>query len=101
MPEGSAPEYRLSPAAIRDLTEIWRYTSKEWDKEQANRYTLALQAMCAKLAEAPQQGQSCAHIRPGYRRRGTEHHVIYYRVTDYGIAVVRILHQRMDAGREL
>ncbi|WP_207901287.1 hypothetical protein [Sphingomonas sp. PP-CC-3A-396] len=30
-----------------------------------------------------------------------EQHVIYFRSTSYGIAVIRILHQRMDAGRHL
>ena len=95
------PEYRFSPAAERDLAEIWRHTSKQWGKDQANRYTLALKTMCTNLAEAPQQGQTCANIRLGYRRRSAEHHVIYFRETDYGIAVVRVLHQRMDATRHL
>lgn len=93
------PEYRLSPAAQRDLADIWRYTNKQWGTEQANRYTLGLRAMCAKLADAPQQGQSCAHIRPRYRRRGTEHHMIYFQQTSYGVAIIRILHQRMDVNR--
>ena len=31
-------EYRLSPAAERDLEEIWKYTRKEWGLEQAERY---------------------------------------------------------------
>ena len=95
------PEYRLSAAAARDLADIWRYTDKQWGREQANRYTLGLKAMCTKLAEAPQQGRSCADIRPGYRRCGSEHHIIYFRRTDYGVAIIRILHQRMDADRHL
>lgn len=94
-------EYRLSPAAERDLADIWRYTKSQWGKEQANRYTLTLKAMCASLSEAPQQAPSCAHIRPGYRRRSVEHHIIYFRPTRYGIAIVRILHQRMDGSRHL
>ncbi|MEY3707941.1 MAG: hypothetical protein RL585_2498, partial [Pseudomonadota bacterium] len=39
----------------------------------------------------------CEHIRPGFRRWRVERHVIYLQVTDYGIAVVRVLHDRMDA----
>ena len=39
--------------------------------------------------------------RPGYRRRRVEQHVIYFRPTDFGIAVMRILNQRMDAPRHL
>jgi toxin ParE1/3/4 len=32
-------EYRLSPAAERDLESIWKYTLGEWGLEQADRYT--------------------------------------------------------------
>ena len=32
-------EYRLSPAAERDLEGIWKYTRSEWGVEQAERYT--------------------------------------------------------------
>jgi toxin ParE1/3/4 len=95
------PEYRFNPAAERDLANIWRYTKPQWGREQANRYTLVLKAMCAEIAKAPLQAEGCPHIRPGYRRRSVEHHVIYFRQTPYGIAIVRILHQRMDAPRHL
>jgi toxin ParE1/3/4 len=95
------PEYRLSLAAERDLASIWRYTRAQWGREQANRYTLGLKAMCARLAQAPLQAESCANIRPGYRRRNAEHHTIYFRQTRDGIAVIRILHERMDAGMHL
>jgi toxin ParE1/3/4 len=30
-------EYRLSPAAERDLEVIWKYTRAEWDVDQAER----------------------------------------------------------------
>jgi toxin ParE1/3/4 len=92
-------EYRLSPRAERDLVEIWRYTNKQWGREQANRYTLTLKAKCAELANAPLLAESYANVRPGYRRRSIEQHVIYFRQTPYGRAIIRILHQRMDVGR--
>ncbi len=56
---------------------------------------------CVELAEAPKTVPACDPIRSGYRRRSIERHVIYFRVTDYGIAVVRILHARMDVTRRL
>jgi hypothetical protein len=31
------------------------------------------------------------HTRSGYRRRRVERHVIYFRATAYGVAIVRIL----------
>jgi len=38
---------------------------------------------------------------PGYRRRSVERHMIYFRITTYGIAIIRILHDRMYAPRYL
>jgi toxin ParE1/3/4 len=94
-------EYRLSPAAERDLEAIWIYTAQHWSVEQAHRYTDFLTAAFAELAQSPKMAPACDHIRPGYRRRSVEQHVIYFRITNYGIAVIRILHERMDVSRHL
>ena len=94
-------EYRLSPAAERDLESIWRYTHQQWGVEQAQRYTDTLTNAFGVMATSPKTAQSCEHIRPSYRRQSVERHVIYFRVTDYGIAVIRILHARMDATQHL
>jgi toxin ParE1/3/4 len=94
-------EYRLTPAAERDLESIWTYTVEQWGIEQANRYTDFLTAAFAELAQSPEAAPACDYIRPGYRRRSVERHMIYFRITSYGIAVIRILHDRMDALRHL
>ena len=94
-------EYRLSPEAEKDLQSIWLYTSAEWGMEQAERYTDQLIACFAELAAQPQRGQDVGYIRHGYHRRRLGRHGIYYRVTEYGIAVVRILHERMSVPRHL
>jgi toxin ParE1/3/4 len=92
-------EYRLTPRAQRDLDGVFDYTVAHWGVPQAMRYTDRIEAACADSAEAPQQAQICSSIRPGYRRRTVEQHVIYFKPTRYGIAIIRILHQRMDATR--
>jgi toxin ParE1/3/4 len=94
-------EARLSPRAQRDLEELFDYTVAQWGLAQALRYTDLVAAACEALAAAPRHGIRCDHIRPGYRRRGIAQHMIYFRPTPYGIAVIRILHQRMDAARHL
>ena len=94
-------EFRLSPRAQRDLDEVFEYTVVQWGMPQALSYTDLIQAACADLAENPQRALDCGGIRPGYRRRGVERHVIYFRTASYGIAIVRILHQRRDALRHL
>ena len=90
-------EYRLTPAAERDLETIWHYTRQQWGREQAGRYIDSLIAVFGELAQSPKTAPACNHIRPGYRRRSVERHMIYFRITAYGIAIVRILHDRIDA----
>jgi toxin ParE1/3/4 len=53
------------------------------------------------LAESPKSAPACDHIRQGYRRRNVERHMIYFRVTNYGIAIIRVLHERMDTPQHL
>ncbi len=82
-------EYRLAP------------TAEQWGIGQARRYLDMLTVAFVGLADAPKTWPSCDFIRPGYRRRGVERHVIYYRITGYGVEIMRILHDRMDSSRHL
>lgn len=97
----SMAEYRLTSASQQDLDDIFEHSVAEWGLSVALRYTDDLDAAFVTLASAPQRGQSCETIRPGYRRLGVGSHMIYYKATGYGVAVTRILHQRMDALRHL
>lgn len=94
-------EYRLTPAAERDLENVWLYTRRQWGTEQADRYTAILANAFAELVQAPKTAPSCDRISRGYRRSSVERHMIYFRVTDYGIAIVRILLDRMNAPHHL
>jgi toxin ParE1/3/4 len=94
-------EYRLTPAAQQDLDDIFEHSIAEWGLSIALSYTEDLEAAFVMLADAPQRGRSCETIRPGDRRLGVGSHVVYYKATGYGVAVTRILHQRMDAPRHL
>lgn len=93
--------FRFSPAAQRDLDKIFDYSVTQWGPQQAVHYAQTLRDVCIALAKNPSQAQDCSHIRAGYRRGVAGQHFVYFRVEDYGIAVIRILHQRMDAPRHL
>ena len=94
-------EARLTPAAEQDLAGIWQYTQRQWGVEQAHRYIDALTACFITLARSPKTAPACDHIRAGYRCRSVERHVVYFKIAPNGITVVRVLHERMDAGRRL
>jgi toxin ParE1/3/4 len=101
MSERNRGEYRLTPAALRDLESIWVYTMARWGIEQAHRYTDDLTNTFSLLAGNPEHGGACDHVREGYRRHRVGRHVVYYRVAARGVDVVRVLHSRMDAPRHL
>jgi toxin ParE1/3/4 len=94
-------EYRLSPAAQHDLELIWLHTNQQWGTKQANQYVDQLTEAFAALARIPEASRPCDHIRKDYRRRRVDRHIVYFRTTDYGIAVIRILHERMESAQHL
>ena len=90
------PSYRLSPEAKKDLLAIRAYTQNKWGNQQARKYIDALEKKCAELAQSPHIGRERPEIKSGYRSLAEGKHVIFYRVGDGGIDILRILHGRMD-----
>lgn len=93
--------YRLTPAAQRDLSEIWDFTEDRWDAGQALKYITEIRAAIERVAADPGRGRACDEIREGYRRYGIESHLVFYVETVDSVDVTRILHQRMDPTRHL
>jgi len=60
-----------------------------------------LTAAFEELSRYPQAAKRCDHIHTGYRCRRVQRHVVYCRTTDNGIAIIRILHERMDTIRHV
>jgi toxin ParE1/3/4 len=53
------------------------------------------------LRDHPRMGRERDDPRPGLLSLPVEHHVLYYRLRRDVIEVVRILHERADAARQL
>jgi len=94
-------EYRLVPKAEEDLENIWSYSQDNWGEQQANNYANGLADTFGALAISPASAPACDDIKPGYRRQVFERHVIYFRITSYGIEIIRVLHERMHAAGHL
>ncbi len=94
-------DYQLVPEARKDLEAIWHYSYEKWGLNQANTYVDALVDVFSRIAEFPLSGTSCGYLRKGYRCASSGSHTIYYLVTDRGVTIVRILHERMMAGKHL
>jgi toxin ParE1/3/4 len=93
--------YRVSPRAEADLEEIWRYTVRKWSADQADRYIRDLVAAFDDLATGRRAGRSAEDVRRGYWKQLVGSHVIYFRQTDAGIEVMRVLHGRMDVTKHI
>lgn len=92
----------VSPAARADLAEIWRSGVERQGKARAERYILSIRDACDALADGRRGGRPVEAVRPGYRTLSVGPHVLFFRIRDDGaIDVVRILHQRMNAGGRL
>ncbi len=93
--------YRLTPKADQDLAQIWRHTNENWGKSQANKYLQLLEKGFLMLLHHPKSGKARDEIRRGYRSLPVEYHVVFYRVRDKDIEIVRILHQRMEVNQHV
>jgi len=93
---------RYSPAASNDLSDIWDYTEKTWNADQADRYVLSIDAACEAIADGGLKGRPADEFREGYFRLRSGSHYIFYRLADDNrTEIIRILHERMDLARHL
>ena len=88
--------YVLSPPARSDLDAIWDYTASNWNIEQAEIYLRHIKRSIEAIADNLRLGRACDEIRAGYRKHPAGSHVLFYRLNDAGVDIVRILHGRMD-----
>jgi toxin ParE1/3/4 len=89
----------FSRRAAADIREIWNYTADHWGKAQAEIYLGLIESAVDAISTDPKLGRSCNEIRRGYRKYLVGSHVLYYRLKDGAVFVVRVLHQRMDPER--
>ena len=93
-------KYCLSPLAEADLEDIWRYADENWSVRQAETYHAEIVEAFEGLASGLKIGRR-ADIREGYFKHVVGSHVIYYLLLDAEIAIIRIVHRRMDVSRHL
>jgi toxin ParE1/3/4 len=91
----------LTELAASDIDVIASYTSSTWGPAQEEAYLGALESALERLARRPKIGAPRSDLRAGLRGFAVGSHVIFYVETDYGIAVLRILHKRQDPSHNL
>ena len=91
----------ISKKAVSDLGEIWIYTVEKWSKEQGDRYYQLIFDEINYICKNSTAGKSMEHIRKGYRASKVKSHLIFYRIVNNTIEVIRILHESMDIENRL
>ena len=90
----------FSPAAVADLDDIWDYTAEQWGLAQAELYIDSKTDACIGLAHGDRKGRA-VDIRNGYLKYAIKRHLVFFRTSESGISVIRVLHQSMDIGQNL
>ena len=68
---------------------------------RAEKLVLRIENAMNRLARNPMTGTSCSEHGTNMRFWSVKPYVIYYKPTDFGIEVVRVLHGSQDADAEL
>ena len=88
--------FRLSPLAELDLEETWLYVAQDSGVDRADRLIDQIARRCALLAAHPGAGRLRDDIASDVRSFPVKTYIIYYRTSESGILVSRVLHGKRD-----
>ncbi|QLE40883.1 type II toxin-antitoxin system RelE/ParE family toxin [Nostoc sp. C052] len=87
--------YVINILASRDINEIADYFA-ETSVEAGERFFSEFNHKCQQLVAFPNNGKSYAKIRPDLRGVSLQGYIIFYRVLDDGIEILRVVSGRRN-----
>ena len=87
--------FRISETARKDLDEIWWYIAQD-DPLAADRFIQRLLSKLPALASMPRMGRKRDDLSAGLRSFPVRDYIIFYRSTEDGVEVARVLHGAQD-----
>ncbi len=91
--------FQLSNQAAQDLEDIWTYIAQE-SEPAADALIDEIIQRFPKLAAFPDMGRKRDDLLEGLRSLPVKSYVLFYRRTQQGIEIFRILHGRRDIESE-
>ncbi len=85
----------IAPDAIRDLREIADYYAIH-NVEAGERILKEFNKQCVYLVQFPMMGRSYESVRPGLRAVPMADYLLFYRILEPGLEVVRVMHRNRD-----
>ena len=92
--------FKLSRQAEQDLEDIWTYVAQE-SEQAADALIDAIIRRFPKIGTFPEIGKRRDDVLEGLRSFPVKSYVLFYRMTEGGIEIFRILHGRRDIESEL
>jgi len=89
------PPLIISPEAEQDLIDIWLYIAED-QPVNADHFLERLQEKAQKLAEFTDLGVDRVDLAPDIKSFPVDRYLLYYRPSDQGIELVRVLHGSRD-----
>ena len=87
--------YIISPLASRDLNAIADYFL-ERNLEAGEKLFQKFNKKCQQLTNFPNLGRSYAGLKPGLRGLPLDGYIVFYRVINDGVEIVRVVGGRQD-----
>lgn len=99
----SPSKYKLiiTEPAEGDLYSIAAYTRNQWGEEQARKYNNQIFLTLSEILDDPINSRKRYGVPDVIKGRKSGQHVIFYRIVEREIFIMRVLHQSMDHGRHL
>jgi len=91
----------IAPLAKHDLKHIYDYGIGNWGIRQASGYLDNLKEHFWGLTEQPKMGIEREELLPSMRSFPVDSHIVFYRLQQSQIEVVRVLHGRQDPKRHI
>lgn len=85
----------ISPEAEQDLVDIWLYIAED-QPLNADRFLARLEEQANKLAEFSNMGVAREELAFALKSFPLDRYVLFYRTTQEGIELVRVLHHSRD-----
>ncbi len=90
-------QYILKELAEKDMADIWKYTVKKWNINQAITYIDSLEEGFHLLIDNPEMCRENFEIIPPVRIYPCQSHLIIYLILpNKNLNILRILHKSMD-----
>jgi toxin ParE1/3/4 len=96
MPRARRRRVIWSPEADKDLLDIWAYYARVASPEIADNLLREIDRIGDGIGENPLLSRQRDDLLPGLRSFIVRPHVIFFRIGDGAVEVVRVLHGRRD-----